>query len=76
MISQFMGLRPHIGLCADRSEPGVRFGLCVSFSLSPTLLVLCLSVSQKEIKVKEVKDRVLARFSNIFPGDIYLHYKE
>ena len=27
------GFEPHIGLCADSSEPGACFGLCVSFSL-------------------------------------------
>ena len=25
---------PHLGLCADSSEPGARFGFCVSLSLS------------------------------------------
>ena len=26
---------PHVGLCADSSEPGARFGFCVSLSLCP-----------------------------------------
>ena len=43
---------PQVGLCADSSEPGARFGFCVSLSLSvPPLLTLCLSLLQKEIKI-------------------------
>ena len=38
---------PCIGLCADGSEPGARFGFCVSLSLCPPLLMLCLSLLQK-----------------------------
>ena len=39
---------PRIGLCADSSEPGACFGLCVSLSLSdPPPFMLCLSLSQK-----------------------------
>ena len=42
------GFEPHVGLCADSSEPGTRFGFCVSFSLSaPPPVVLCLSLSLK-----------------------------
>ena len=35
---------PHVGFCADSSEPGVRFGFCVSLSLFP---IHTLSLSQK-----------------------------
>ena len=39
---------PHVGLCADSSEPGACFGFCVSLSLSgPPPLVLCLSKVNK-----------------------------
>ena len=41
---------PHVGLCADSSEPGAHFGFCVSLSLCPSpthALSLSLSVSQK-----------------------------
>ena len=41
---------PHIGLCADSSEPGACFRFCVSLSLSlsdPPPFMLCLSLSQK-----------------------------
>ena len=34
------GFKPCVGLCVDSPEPGVRFGFCVSFSLS--LLLPCL----------------------------------
>ena len=30
------GFEPHVGLCADGSEPGACFGFCVSPSLSPS----------------------------------------
>ena len=36
---------PHVGLCADSSEPGACFRFCVSLSL--TLPVHALSLSQK-----------------------------
>ena len=45
MISQFIDWEPHIRLCVDRSEPGACFEFCVSFSLCPSPLALCLSVS-------------------------------
>ena len=35
------GYKPQVGLCADNSEPGARFGFCVSLSAPPPL-VLCL----------------------------------
>ena len=38
---------PHVGLCADGSEPGAGFGFCVSLSLTPPPFTLCLSLSQK-----------------------------
>ena len=39
---------PHVGLCADRSEPGARFGFCASLSLSaPPPLVLSLPLKNK-----------------------------
>ena len=42
------GFEPHIGLCADSSEPGACFGSCVSLSLcaSPAR-ALCLSLKNK-----------------------------
>ena len=40
--------QPRIGLCADSSEPGARFGFCVSLSLCPSPThALSLSLSQK-----------------------------
>ena len=47
---------PHVGLCADSSEPGACFGLWVSLSHSPypaCALSLSLSLSQKEINIKK-----------------------
>ena len=42
------GFEPHIGLCADSSEPGVCFVDSVSLPLSaPSQLILCLSLSEK-----------------------------
>ena len=39
---------PHVGLCADSSEPRARFGFCISFSFcSPPAHTLSLSLSQK-----------------------------
>ena len=32
----FHELAPHVGLCADSSEPGVSFRFCVSLSLCPS----------------------------------------
>ena len=38
------GFEPHVGLYADRSEPGACFGFCVSLCLSaPPLFPPCLS---------------------------------
>ena len=40
------GFEPHVGLCADSSEPGACLGFCVSLSLSaPFLLMLCFGLS-------------------------------
>ena len=42
---------PRVGLCADSSEPGARFGFCVSVSLCPSPAhALSLSVSKINIK--------------------------
>ena len=41
------GFEPHVGLCADNSEPGPCFGFCVSLSLCPySAHNLSLSVSK------------------------------
>ena len=45
------GFEPHVGLCADGSEPGAHFGLCVSLSPCPSP-ANALSLSQK-ISVKK-----------------------
>ena len=39
-------LQPHVGLCADISEPGVCFGFCLPLSALPPL-TLCLSKMNK-----------------------------
>ena len=41
---------PRVGLWADGSEPGACFRFCVSLSLCPSPLVLCLSLSKINIK--------------------------
>ena len=41
------GFEPHVGLCADSSEPGTCFGFCVSLSLSALPPACALSLSQK-----------------------------
>ena len=51
MISwlELMEFEPHVGLCADSSEPGACFTFCVSLSLSASpLLTLCLSKINKD----------------------------
>ena len=40
------GFKPRVRLCADSSEPGARFGFCVSLSLYPSP-AHTLSLSQK-----------------------------
>ena len=49
MVHEF---KPCVGLCADSSEPGVRFGFCVSLSLCPSL-ACTFSLPQKEINIKK-----------------------
>ena len=45
------GFEPHIGLCADSSEPGACFEFCVSLSLCPSPPhALPLSLSKINIK--------------------------
>uniref|UniRef100_A0A8C9MA13 Leucine rich adaptor protein 1 like n=1 Tax=Panthera tigris altaica TaxID=74533 RepID=A0A8C9MA13_PANTA len=47
------GFRPHIGLCADSSEPGACFGICVSPSLCPSYArALSLSVNLRATDVR------------------------
>ena len=48
-------LEPHIGLCADSSEPAACLGFCVSLSLSLPLPCSCLSLSLSKIKKKTFK---------------------
>ena len=48
---------PHIGLCADSSEPGACLGCCVSLS-APPLLALCLYLSKMNKNVKKIKKRI------------------
>ena len=52
------GFQPRIGLCADVSEPGACFGFCVSLSFSLSLCPpqLALSLSQKQINIKKLKN--------------------
>ena len=47
---------PHVGLCADSSEPGACFGVCVSLSLS-ALPVHALSFIKKKMKTKVSRRR-------------------
>ena len=57
--------KPHVGLCADSSEPEACFGFCVSLSLcvSP-LLAFCLSLlsiinkRKKKFKVYFLREHV------------------
>ena len=41
---------PHVGLCADSSEPGACFRFSASPTLCPSLLTLCLSLSLSTMK--------------------------
>ena len=52
MISQFVNSGPHVGLCANSSEPGDCFGFCVS-SLCPSLLPLSVSLSKMNKNIKK-----------------------
>ena len=47
---------PRVWLCADSSEPGACFRLCVSFSLWPSP-IHALSLSVPKINLKKKKDR-------------------
>ena len=48
------GFEPHVGLCADSSEPGACFRFCVSLSLCPSPAhALSLSEINKNIKKKK-----------------------
>ena len=75
MVCEF---KPHVRLCADSSEPGGCFGVCVSFSLCPSpICALCLYVSQKINKckkkfflIKTVPKRYSEKFTP-FPAAIY-----
>ena len=47
LTAQSREFEPRVGLCADSSEPGARFGFCVSLSLCPSPVhALSLSVSK------------------------------
>ena len=47
----FLEFEPHVGLCADSSEPGACFGFCVSLSLWPSSAhALPLSVSKASLQ--------------------------
>ena len=51
MISQVHEFEPHVGLCADSSEPEAYFRFCVSLSLLPSpALSLSLSLKNKHLK--------------------------
>ena len=53
-ISWVRGFEPHVGLCADSSEPGACFGFHVSLSLCPLpsrILSLSLSKINKHYKI-------------------------
>ena len=48
MISRVCEFEPHLGLCADSSEPGTCFGFCVCVSLCPSPAhTLCFSKLNK-----------------------------
>ena len=52
---QWVSSSPHVGPCADSSEPGARFGFCVSLSLGPSpACALLLSLSFKNEQFKKV----------------------
>ena len=75
MVREF---KPHVGLCADSSEPGACFGFCVSLSLSaPPPLTLCLSLSLKRRKnvKKIIKKKSSGRSHRSYLGLRTLHWK-
>ena len=52
------GFEPHIGLCADSSEPRTCFRFCDSLSLSaPPTPALCLSLKKKHKTNKKKKEK-------------------
>ena len=52
---------PYVGLCADGSEPGARYGFWVSLSLSaPSPATLCLSFKNRYTLKKKKKEVILA----------------
>ena len=57
MVCEF---EPHVGLCADRSQPGACFGFCASLSLCPSpARALSLSASKINIKKKKKAPRTV-----------------
>ena len=50
MVHEF---EPRVRLCADHSQPGACLRFCVSLSLCPSPLVLCLSLSLKNKDIKK-----------------------
>ena len=48
--------KPHMGLCADSSEPGARFGFCASLSLCPSPTRI-LSLSLSKINIKKINNK-------------------
>ena len=44
---------PHLGLYADSSEPGAYLGLCVTLSLSLSLLLPAHTLSLSKINIKK-----------------------
>ena len=51
--------KPRVGVCADTSELGARFGVCVLLSLPLPRLMLCHSLSLKNkifLKIKKKKE--------------------
>ena len=48
MISWFMSLSPASGSVLEAPEPGVYFRFCLSLSLQPPLLMVCLSLKNKQ----------------------------
>ena len=60
MISRSVSFKPHVGLCADSSEPGACFRICVSLSL--TLPHSCsFSISKINKSWKKKKNKRLQR---------------
>ena len=63
------GFEPHVGLCADSSEPGACVGFCVSFFLSaPPPLVFSLPLKNKYNVEKQKGSIVPGDFGNTWIG--------